>query len=227
MSINIETELVRGIFTLVAVALGALAAFFAYFRQKEYELTKQRYLEGGVDIVQASLQRSLGALSHNFYRTIENCRALREIGRDFDLTEFSRGYAQPETSKFEQIANHRISSLTGSGVVWNIFQSAHAKIDFANIEICGDIPNAARQLIKNNKSDADISAAASKMIEHAKKVHDELFEYAEFFKQLHKLGLLLESERLSLKSVAKFCEKSEVKDIIDALRKEYPSDITE
>jgi hypothetical protein len=43
-------ELIKGLFTLAAAGLAAYIALRMYFRQKEYALIKQRYLEGSMPI---------------------------------------------------------------------------------------------------------------------------------------------------------------------------------
>ena len=48
-------ELIKGIFTLAALGLAAMIGSRTYFRQKDYELAKQRYLEQGLDVVAGDL----------------------------------------------------------------------------------------------------------------------------------------------------------------------------
>jgi hypothetical protein len=51
-------ELLKGLFTLATVALGSYIALRVYFRQKEYELVKQRYLEGGADVIAGQVEQA-------------------------------------------------------------------------------------------------------------------------------------------------------------------------
>ena len=66
----ITVEIIRGVVTLAAAGLASWVALTLYFRQKEYELIKQRYWEGGVDVVAAAVEQALGVVSHNWARSL-------------------------------------------------------------------------------------------------------------------------------------------------------------
>jgi hypothetical protein len=83
-------EIIKGGFTLAAAGLAAWVALRLYFRQKEYELIKQRYLEGSVDIVSAEVEQALGVLMNNWARCLNIVKAYRDERADFDLQELKR-----------------------------------------------------------------------------------------------------------------------------------------
>lgn len=123
---QIYIELIRGGFTLAAVGLGSFIALRVYFRQKEYELVKQRYLEGSLDLIAAHLESTLGTVSHNWARSMQICKSFRDTGQNFDLEELTKGFLDFDNSKFQQIAHHRLGALIKTQVIWGIFQSALA-----------------------------------------------------------------------------------------------------
>jgi hypothetical protein len=88
----LSVEIIKGIFTLVPVALGAWIGLRLYFRQKEYELIKQRYLEGAVDIVAAEVEQAFGTFSHNWARCLNIVKAFRDAQNDFDAKELEKGF---------------------------------------------------------------------------------------------------------------------------------------
>lgn len=214
------TEIIRGFFTLLAVALGSMVALSAYFRQKEYELTKQRYLEQGVDVVAAELEKVFGVLSHNYARCLQVCKSYRDVEDKFDLKELERGFLPFDGSKFHQIANHRISSLIGSDVVWENFQSAMAYAVSANAMMVAEIPEAIRILSSEPIETRDRAQDFEQMITDMRTRHDGGFKYAVLVRELHALSLLLEGSKLSLKAVARFHDRQEAKDVVSRLKKE-------
>jgi hypothetical protein len=217
-------ELLRGIFTLLAVILGAFIALRVYFRQKEYELAKQRYLEAGVDVVAAELEQALGVVSHNYARSLSICISLRDAGADFDIKEIDRGFIELDSSHFKQIAHHRIGSLVNSQLIWEIFQLAMAHSTFANSQITKVIPEAIRIKLTTNRISKEYESLAEAMMAELKKIHDDGFKFAILLKELHVLGLLLEAEALSLKDIAKFHKRPEIKQLLERLETAFPKE---
>ncbi len=221
----IANELVKGAFTLAAVALGSLIALKVYFRQKEYELTKLRYLEGGLDVVAAELDTAFGVVSHNYARSLELCKLFRDSGEHFQRSELERGFLQLDCSKFHQIAHHRVSSLIGANVVWEVYQSAMAYANSANSVIAQEIPEAIRILSQRDEVLYDRKPAAEDMVAELRKSHDGGFKYAMLVRELHALGLLLEAERLNLKAIANFHDRAEVKELVARLQSEFNKEV--
>jgi len=221
---SLFTEVVRGIFTLLAVIIGSTIALRGYFRQKEYELTKQRYLEEGIDLVEASLKDAIGVLSHNYARSLELCRAFKNLGAKINATELDKGYIALSAEKFQQIAHTRVSTLTGSALIWEIYQEALADIEHANSVISHEIPNSIRVSLEKGEAFYDHNNSADLMAKTAREQHDVQFRYQNFFIELHRLGLILERVKMSLKFVAKFQNKKDVQEILEKLRSEFKKD---
>jgi len=215
-------EIVKGLFTLTAVALGSYVALRVYFRQKEYELVKQRYLEGGVDIVAAQLETSLGVVSHNWARCLQVCKSFRDTGEDFDVKELDRGFLVLDASKFQHVAHHRVGSLLQSQVVWDKFQSAMAYASSANSMITQEVPEAMRMRCTTNRNLLDHASMGRTMIEDLSRVHDKGFKFDVLARELHALSLMLEQEKLNLKAIATFSQRVEVQQLIQRLTTQVP-----
>jgi hypothetical protein len=218
-------ELTRGVFTLAAVALGAVIGLYAYFRQKEYELTKQRYLEQGLDVVAGAVESLLGTVSHNYARALQLCRQYRENGAGIELAELSRGFLDLDTSNFHQTAHYRVGSLLDDQVVWNTFQSVMVYASSTNTLLTQEIPEAIRKLAAMPDGIRDRQADAEEMAKSVRDKHDEQFKFADFTHSLHVLSLLLEQTRLSWKAIAKFSAQGDVRDVVQKLRAAYPEAI--
>ncbi len=217
-------ELIKGAFTLAAVGIGALIALRVYFRQKEYELLKQRYLEGGVDVVAAQLETSFGVVSHNVARCLEICKSFRDTGANFDLAELSRGYLVLDASKFHEVAHHRIGKLVGSQVVWERFQLALAYASSTNAVITREIPEAIRMRLTTTAMAISHAQMGGKMVADLQLRHEAGFKFAVLQKALQAIGNILEAERLSHNAISTFHGRKEVRDIVGQLRAELPID---
>jgi hypothetical protein len=220
----IAVELTRGAFTLVGVALGASIGLAAYFRQKEYELTKQRYLEQGLDVVAGALQSMLGTVSHNYARAMQLCRQYRENGAGVDLQELTRGFKELDSSNFYQTAHYRVGSLLNDQIVWNSFQSVMVYASTTSTLMTQEIPEAIRKLAAMPEGARNRSADAEKMLIDVREAHDEMFKFATLGHELHVLCLLLEEIRLSQKAVAKFHKRSDVRASVQRLRTAFPDE---
>lgn len=218
-------ELTKGAFTLLAVALGTWIGLYAYFRQKEYELTKQRYLEQGLDVVASAVESLLGTVSHNYSRALQLCRQYRENGAAIDLAELSRGFLDLDTSDFHQTAHYRVGSLLNDQIAWNTFQSIMVYASTTNTLFTQEIPEAIRKLAVMPDGERDRQADAEEMAKSLREKHDEQFMFADFTHSLHVLSLLLERTRLSRKAIAEFSSQSDVSDVVQKLRAAYPEEV--
>lgn len=222
---ELHTELVKGAFTLGAVALGSVVALRVYFRQKEYDLTKQRYLEQGIDVVASELEVALGIVSHNYARSLQLCKFYRDSGPMLDTKELERGFLELDSSKFHVIAHHRLSALLQNQVVWESFQSAMAHATTANSVITQEIPEAIRRHLKDPNRFNDRKKLSEDMVKFLQEKHDQGSKYENLIRELHALSLLLEAEPLSLKAIAKFSSTPEVRLLIGRLRNMFPAQI--
>ncbi len=211
---QLSIELVKGLFTLVAVALGSYIALRVYFRQKEYELVKQRYLEGSIDLITAQLESTLGTVSHNWARAMQICKSFRDTDDNFDTSELTKGFLELDNSKFQQIAHYRLGALIQSQAAWGAFQSALAWANAANNMFVREVPEAIRIRCTTDRIKMDRPAMAEQIIADMKARHDEGFKYASLQRELHKVGRILESERLSWDAIGNFSSRLAVKNIV-------------
>ena len=217
----LQIEIAKATITLITVLGGSAFALWLYFRQKEYELVKQRYLDGGVDVLISHLESSLGVASHNYARCLDIVKSFRDTGEHFDIKMLSEGFLPLDSSKFAQHANHRIASLLGSELVWSAFQSALAYATTSNSKFTLEIPEAIRlkrttDLINNSEQDM-----AEAMVSDLLQLHEAGFKYASLIAELHYLGRLLETEKLSVSAVAEFSNRGETKQLLNRLVKAF------
>lgn len=223
----IQLEIAKAIVTLLTVISGSAFALWLYFRQKEYELVKQRYLDGGIDVVVAQLETSLGVVSHNYVRCLQLVKSFRDTEEYFDIKSLSEGFLPLDSSKFVQHANHRISTLLGTQLVWCIFQSALAHATCANAQFTSEVPEAMRIKRSSSLINESESAMAETMLDDLTNLHQQGFKYAHLISELHYLGRLLETEKLSTSAVAAFQHREEVKKLIERLMKVFPDATSE
>ena len=220
----IVTEIIRGAVTLTAAGLAAWVALTLYFRQKEYEVIKQRYLEGGVDIVAADIEHALSTTNHNWARCLHLAKVYRDATDAFDPTELTKGFAEFQLSNFNRIGHHRIGSLIGSHVVWEVYQLALSYATNANSKI-KEMLETIRLKLTTDRISAEPSQIVSAMFAELKKLDDESHKFASLTRELYALGLMLEREKLSFISIAKFSKRAEVIALVGRLKSEFAQDL--
>ena len=220
-------ELIKGGITLAVALLGAWWALHLYFRQKEYELIKQRYLEGAVDIVAAEVEQASGVLHHNWARCLNIIKAYRDEKTDFDIQELEKGFQLLDSSKIHRIPHHRISNLTGSQLIWEIYQAAIAFIANANTQITKEIPDLIRLKLTTDRIASEPGEIAEAMFEKLKGINEESLKYACLTHGLHELSLMLETEPLRFKRITKFSQRVAVKNLLNRLRNDFADEIAQ
>lgn len=220
-------EIIKGTFTLAAAGLAAWVALRLYFRQKEYELIKQRYLEGAVDIVAAEVEQALGVVHHNWARCLNIVKAYRDEKTDFDIRELEKGFQVLDSSKFHRVPHHRIGNLTGSQLTWQIYQFAMAFAANANTKITKEIPDTIKLKLTTHRIASEPQTIADAMFKELQKIDEESHKYACLTRELHTLGLMLETERLSFKRIVKFSERNEVKKLLNRLQTDFAYELAQ
>lgn len=217
-------ELLKGIFTLGAIGLGSWIALAVYFRQKEYELVKKRYLEGGVDIVATKLEEVLGVVNHNYARCLQVCKSMRDAKENFDLKELDTGFLNFSASNFQTIAHHRINSLLQSEVLWTAYQHALAYAITANSRIINEITQMIRFRFTTDLIKQSHENIAEVIFNDLYKLQTESFQYGIILRELHILSLILERDRMRLQAVTEFHKREEVKLLVERLRSKFPEE---
>ena len=225
MTSQLCLEVIKGLFTLIAAGLAAWVALRLYFRQKEYELIKQRYLEGAIDIVAAEVDQALGVVNHNWARCLNIIKAFRDEGNHFDASELGKGFFELDSSKFHRVPHHRIGNLIDSQLIWGVYQLAMAFAANSNSIITKEIPEVIRIKLTTNLVGKEPEQIAQELFTRLKSIDNESHKFSSLTRELHTLGFLLERERLSFKKLVKLSRTPEVKGMLDRLKTEFSTDL--
>jgi len=219
---NYLPAIITGGATFIAGIMVAIVGFIAYYKQKEYELCKQRYLEEGFDVVVSVAQQALSIYNHNWARIIEILKSFRDTSpEDFDLSELEKGFIDLSESRFPLIANYRVRSITQSDTIWNVFQLL---VSFAQKGISiskKEIPLALRMKISTDKIQATKEEMFEDALNELQKLQDESYLYYEFLKECQKIIDLLETQKFSFKKIRKISKNPVVIEAISNLQNQF------
>ena len=219
--------LIQGVFTIVAALLTAWFALSLYHRQKEYELVKQRYLDGSVDVLASEIENSLGVFNHNWARCLNILKTYRDAGELFDIKDLDTGFIEYESVHFNQIAHYRLHSLTNTYVYWNIYQKTLAFVTNSVSLMQHEIPDVIKAKITTDAIDSDQSAIVDDAFERLKKLQKESHKFSFLSNELQTIATLLEQEKLSLKNIKVFKDKPEITKSIDNMNTIFKDELAE
>lgn len=225
MAFDVWQEVTRGGTIIAAACLGAWLGVKVFLRQKEYDLVKQRYLEGGIDVVAAHQEEALGIFHHNWARCLQLVKMFRDAQESFELDQLKEGFLELDSSKFHAIPHHRLQILVRAQVFWEVYQLALAFAANANAKITKEIPETIRLKLTTNKLNADIKHIADESFKYLKELEEQSHKFSILTRELEALAGLLQTENLTFKNVLKFNEKPEVKASVERLKKEFANEL--
>lgn len=221
MTIDIYQEIIRGGFMIAAAGFAAWLGLKVFLRQKEFDLVKQRYLEGAVDLIAAHHEEVQGIVCHNWARCLHVLMAFRDEKNSFDIEELNRGFLEPNFSEFHTIAHHRLQSLVGSQVFWDVYELALLFAVNANFKVTKEIPETIRLKLTTNKISADIAQVVKKDIELVQKLDADSHKYTVLTRELMVVAGTLQTEDMNFKNIQAFRHKPEIKASVERLEKKF------
>lgn len=210
--------LLQSSLALFAAALAAWFAVLTYFRQREHELILSRYLEGGLDLLAAEVERVSETFSHNWARCLAILKSYRDLEDQFDIEELSKGFLELQSSKHNIVAHHRLYTLTGAGEYWDFYQKAMAYYTTANSVLVKEIPEVIRVKLTSDRIDTQHAEIVNHGFDVAKEQDDGSHKYVQLVAELQILSAALESERYRFKNLNNFRKKTEVQESLQRIK---------
>lgn len=215
--------------TSLALFAAALTGWFAvqqYYQQREYELILSRYLEGGLDLLAAEVERVTAVFHHNWARCLSVLSSYRDLEGDFDLSEFDKGFLELQSSNLNIIGHHRLFTLVGTHEYWSVFQSAMAFYTSANAVLVKKIPEAIRIKLTTARIENSHAEVAEEGFNEAKQQEKKSHKYVQLVAELQVLSAALESERFRFTELKRFRNKAEVKASVARLKELFSEDLS-
>jgi len=218
-------KLINESLRIVASLLAGLAlAYFGlriYFRQKEYELVKQRYLDQGLDIVAGELEEITSVLLNNWARSLELVKELRDSPGNFEKSHLDQDFLPLRGSNFNHAAHHRLKVLIKSHIVWNCYQLALSRHMALNGVAAKEIPHAISEFIAGRLPDAKSEEIAEAAFEQLQPMVSKSNEFALLQDAIQRIAGHFERSRLSFKDVETFAGLDSIRKIVKELEDHY------
>lgn len=209
----------------IAAGLAYWFGLRAYRNQKEFELIRARYLEEGVDRLGANFEYALGTIRHNYSRTLQVFKLLRDVHlmEAADLAQRS-SYQLIDPAKIDLAAGYRLQALTRHPVFGRIHGFLFA---FANSAENFFVNAAGAQVRLAEKGELKLEAnekAIQSILDRAKEFQQKSDRYYTAVYRLQDLGRILERQRLTFRTIDEFHKDADVIRICGELDKLFPKD---
>lgn len=219
--VKLINESLRIVASLLAGLTLAYFGLRAYFRQKEYELVKQRYLDQCLDIVAGELEEITSVLLNNWSRSLELVKELRDSPGNFDKSHLDQGFLPLRGSNFNHAAHHRLKALVQSQIIWNCYQLALSRHMTLNGVAAKEIPHAISEFIAGRLPSATPHEIAEAAFEQLEPMVNKSNEFALLQDAIQRIAGRFERSDLSFKDVESFAEQDSVRLIVKELEDHY------
>src|SRR6266571_8600961 len=212
----------------IALLLGYFLGVAAYFRQKEYELVRKRYLEEGVDVISEQVDQALNLFWKNWSRALSLLKQFRSLGGNLDRKLYSEGWLALEPTILATRPNYRLHLLVRDEVFYNVSQLVHAWVENANKFIVEDLCVAMKLRVEGVPG-LEVRTPDQEIIktytDRLVKLQNEAERYYQLIRHLENVAGVLEQEKLSFKKLRSFHTYPVVTQGIAELKKIFYDDL--
>lgn len=216
-----------GLFIIAAAVIAAVSTIvvgiITFYRQKEYEAVRQRYLVEGIDVLVASSEHIIGVAKNNWAKCLGALR-LYKAGASLDRRELTEGQLPLSQSQFLSTAHSRVNEIVGSPVIWIVYQLT---LSYGQ-KICWDVDDILKGLEtyqamgENAPSREEASDTAEKILLEMK---DSWDPYENFVQELLRLARVLEKQRFSFKTIDKLPNHDVVQSVVANIEEKFKDKI--
>lgn len=224
--VKLINESLRIVASLLAGLVLAYCGLRIYFRQKEHELVKQRYLDQCLDVVAGELEEITSVLLNNWARSLELVKELRDSPGNFERNHLDQGFLPLRGSNFNHAAHHRLKILIKSQIVWNCYQLALSRHMALNGVAAKEIPHALSEYISGRLPNASSEEIAEASFEQLQPMVNKSNEFVLLQDAIQRIAEHFERSRLSFKDVERFAELDSVRLIVKELEDHYTPMLT-
>jgi hypothetical protein len=196
----------------------------SYFKQKEFELVRNRYLEGGLDRVSTQAEEALSVLTHNFQHAIKILRVFRDIG-PAPAAQMCGGFKGLETGVLELVAVHRLQELVQDGIFWDVRQLLYSAGQEYHTLLADDMGGAIKAIAEGAEFKVTKDELLKTYEERVIRGYIDATKFSMLVSCLHEVASALQAQRLTLKSVREFHKEAVVTEATKKLREKFRTQI--
>ena len=219
--------------TVIAAVLASIVApligLQIFYRQREYELVRQRYLDEGLDVISGNVEYAQSVFRHNWARSLELIKQFRDAGKDTATDLYSSGFVSIDPNRFDISKNYILRELVGDDIYSKVHELLFAFVNGANSYFMNDLCHVVKMYVEGTKEltiKATNKEIAEKYTQYSVDKDKEIRKYYSLLGELRLLSAILVREKFTFKDINNFKTKPEVKESIKRLTAEFENDLS-
>ncbi len=193
---------------LLLVIVAALLGLWAYFRQKEYELVRERYLENGIDLIVDQVASSLHIFQQNWTRCILILKTFRDLGHDTPSRLYSEPFLRVDPNAFLSTKHYLLQQLIRDQVFYDACQLLMVFLHDSTNTFENDLCSAVRGHIERGDIHAIKPGQRQQLVdtfvEHLTAMEKEAHKYWVMLEKLQQISFVLERQRFTFRRLLRF-----------------------
>lgn len=206
---------------LLAALLVYWLGLKAYYKQKEYENVRSRYLENGVETVISQIDYVLGVLRHNWMMMLRTTRQYRELESQVSVNDFLEQFREVKQDKFQLAPIYKTKPLLNDDVLWRAYQSVFSFVGTTNDKIKADFIGVLSELLEHPEK-ANKAGFLKEAERFALRIDRDAKKFYQIIGCLHQIAETLEKGKYTVKKVYELHKTKEYVEIVSELNKLFP-----
>ena len=216
---------------MVGASLAALFGIWVFFRQKEYELVRKRYLEDGIDKIVDQIAKALHLYQQNWGRCFLILKTYRDYKDDTPKDLYSKPFPAVDSNAFLSTNHFLLQQLIRDTVFSDTHQLLLVFLHDAGNIFENNLCAAIRTQIEGGKSHSIKPEQRLEWIETCVKclqaLDEEVQPYWVMLRKLHDISFVLERQRFTFKKLERFHKNKTVLSCIKEVREIFGKEIAD
>lgn len=210
--------------TILASIIVPWIGLLIYFRQKEYELVRKRYLEDGIDILIQQVEAALTTFQDNYTHSMLVLKTYRELKADTPSHLYEIGFQGLDDITMVPTRNYLLKELIGDDVFYDAHQLMTVFVHDANNYFINGLCSTIRIKIKGGEK-LKITATEEQIVEtylrKSIEYNDEAKKYWILLGNLQNIAFAFEKQRFTFKTIKGFHKNKSVKKSVATVKKAF------
>jgi hypothetical protein len=218
--------MIENIMQIVSPIFAALIAYYigmkVYFKQKEYDIVRQRYLDQSLDILCANVDNMLVVFRSNWAQSLWICQLFRDAGKNLGKEYYTSKFQKFDHSLFTLTPFFRLRLLIDDQIFWEATQELVAFVEKTTSFFENDLLTAIKVYIDSDIIKVDHKTIYEEYVPSISDFEKESHKFYDLISGLLVLASVLEKEKFSYKGIHKFKMNDDVAKTVAKLKELFP-----
>lgn len=210
---------------LITAIITTYVGIKIFYKQKEYEAVRHRYLEECVDLLCSNIDYMLGIFRNNWVKSLQLLQQFRDAGLAMKKEDYVSPFIPLDYELFTITPFYRLKTLLDDNIFWEMTQLLYAFIEKSYALFERDMLKAISYYIESNESDTNTKDISNVYFPVLQSIEKESHKFYNILTYLLKISSLFEKEKFSFKQLGSFKERQDVKKIINGMYDHFSEDI--